>query len=144
MILFLQSFSLALRSHDQFKDSHWSNPPPFYFFFFSFLWSGGATRWRVCYQRGLPRLVWYCVKRQRSICCESWMVISSWRWICVPCRTRLRRQAEPAKEPAAGRYGQDSQGCQWVTTGLSCNCTKKTKVKYVHLYSTVGALYFSS
>ena len=28
--------------------------------FFVFFWgkSGGASRWRVCYQRGLPRLVW--------------------------------------------------------------------------------------
>ena len=64
LILFLQSFSLA----------HWlvqvlslvkppPNPPqpPFFsFFFFSsfFVQSGGATRWRVCYQRGLPRLVY--------------------------------------------------------------------------------------
>ena len=22
--------------------------------------TGGASRWRVCYQRGLPRLVYYC------------------------------------------------------------------------------------
>ena len=35
----------------------------FSFFFFFFLkkigQSGGASRWRVCYQRGLPRLVSY-------------------------------------------------------------------------------------
>ena len=43
-------FSLALRSHDQFKASHWSTPPPS-------RQTGGATQWRVCYQRGLPRLV---------------------------------------------------------------------------------------
>ena len=29
------------------------------FFFFFFWQSGGASRWRVCYQRGLPRLVIY-------------------------------------------------------------------------------------
>ena len=29
------------------------------FFFFFFGQSGGASRWRVCYQGGLPRLV-YC------------------------------------------------------------------------------------
>ena len=28
-----------------------------HFFFFFFRQSGGASRWRVCYQRGLPRLV---------------------------------------------------------------------------------------
>ena len=30
---------------------------PIFFFFFFFGKSGGASRWRVCYQRGLPRLV---------------------------------------------------------------------------------------
>ena len=29
----------------------------FLFLFLFFLQSGGASRWRVCYQRGLPRLV---------------------------------------------------------------------------------------
>ena len=29
----------------------------FYYFFFLFGQSGDAYRWRVCYQRGLPRLV---------------------------------------------------------------------------------------
>ena len=29
----------------------------FFFFSFSFLQSGGASRWRVCYQLGLPQLV---------------------------------------------------------------------------------------
>ena len=51
--LFLQSFSLALRSNDQFKASPWSTL--FFFVFFGRI--GGATRWRVCYQQGLPRLV---------------------------------------------------------------------------------------
>ena len=53
MSLFLQSFSLALRSNDQFKASPWSTL--FFFVFFGRI--GGATRWRVCYQQGLPRLV---------------------------------------------------------------------------------------
>ena len=30
-----------------------------FFFFFFFGQSGGASRWRVCYQQGLPRLVLY-------------------------------------------------------------------------------------
>ena len=29
----------------------------YYYNFFSFLQIGGAIRWRVCYQQGLPRLV---------------------------------------------------------------------------------------
>ena len=30
--------------------------------------SGGASRWRVCYQRGLPRLVSEQAKKQVNIC----------------------------------------------------------------------------
>ena len=69
--LFLQNFSLALKSHDQLQASDWSLPPrpptPKFFFysffllilsFFFFFWQrGGSTRLRVYYQRGLPHLV---------------------------------------------------------------------------------------
>ena len=48
------SCSLAIRSHDQFKASHWSTAPPT---FKKRRKSDGPTWWRVCYQRGLPRLV---------------------------------------------------------------------------------------
>ena len=30
--------------------------------------SGGASRWRVCYQRGLPRLVYYRLQYQLYVC----------------------------------------------------------------------------
>ena len=44
-----------LRSHNQFKASHWSTLLPSTSFFFKII--GRACRWRFCYRCGLPHLV---------------------------------------------------------------------------------------
>ena len=50
-----------------------------YFFFFSFLslkkigQSGGPSRWRVCYQRGLPRLVYKFIDKIHKLRCRQSM-----------------------------------------------------------------------
>ena len=45
-----------------------------FFLFYFFLQSVGASLWRVCYQRGLPRLVYKCSGIPRYVCFARFIV----------------------------------------------------------------------
>ena len=79
------------------------------FFFVQIGQSGGASRWRVCYHWGLPRLVFLCYsniffaggsRRWRSVCWSA-----AWGWPCTRCSS-----TSGAGGQAAAGGGQGGNG----------------------------------
>ena len=81
----------------------------FFFFIVKKIWqSGGASRWRVCYQRGLPRLVslwnhpFYCAVSRPDLKTVKWNATED------DCYTEVKSMLRSEVFSAAARSGQNA------------------------------------
>ena len=96
------------------------------FFLLSFLQSVKSRRWRVCYQRGLPRLV-------LLTCCTR---IVSFTWNCVPMYTATQITTVQTKQssPAVTETFPGNQMCGNTVSNKKSLVTIEVSILFDNLY----------